>query len=213
MTDLIEILKSFNRKERFFLIQEASSGKAFQLSDSYREKLAKVTCGVKIPDDAFVAIDYHLDWLYASLFLTYCKPDEEDEKGPFPNNNSISTSSQLDIDLLVAFEFCDMYHLILVEAKAYGSWDNKQLRNKAKRLCQIFGDNGDRYGPKVHPYFCITSPNKPENLVLDEWPDWISRPSSRKEMGPVAGMQKSQRGNGLLWPQRRFIERETILQD
>ena len=173
MADLIKVIESFNRKERFFLIQEASGGTAFRLSDDYRNKLAKAIGFKKIPSDALVAMDYHLDWLHASLFLAYCKSDEESDEDPFCNDTGVSTGNQQDIDLFVAFKSGEVYHLIFIEAKAYGSWDNKQLNRKVKRLCEIFGD-GDKYGTKVIPYFVMASPRTPQTMKRPNWPRWMT---------------------------------------
>ena len=171
LTDLIKILDSFNRKERFFLIREASGEEAFRLSEDYREKLAEAICVDKLPCGAFVAMDYHLDWLHASLYLAY---DEPGEKGPFCNDIGVSTGTQQDTDLLIVFESEGVYHLILVEAKAYSSWDNDQLKRKAERLGRIFGNDGKQYRPDVIPYFIITSPSKPQKLKTEGWPKWMS---------------------------------------
>lgn len=171
MTNLIKILKSFNRKERFFLIQGAAGKEAFSLSEDYRQKLA---CDIgidEIPSNAFVAMDYHLDWLHASLFLACDKTDEE---GPFCNDIEVSSGTQQDIDLLVAFKSEEDYHLILVEAKAYGSWDNKQLTQKSKRLRKIFGNDTETAWPNVKPFFYMTSPRQPRNKKRPEWPGWMT---------------------------------------
>ena len=64
MIHLIELLESFNRKERYFLIRQAVGG--FKLSDEFRRELGNAT-GLAIPQDAFAAMDYHLDWLTAAL--------------------------------------------------------------------------------------------------------------------------------------------------
>ena len=41
MTDLIEILESFNTKERFFLIGAALGNPTFKLSEDYSKALSK----------------------------------------------------------------------------------------------------------------------------------------------------------------------------
>jgi len=69
MTTLMEHLESFNRKERFFLIGDARGNRAFQLSADFRARLSEAF-GIEPPSSAFVAMDYHLDWIHASLFLT-----------------------------------------------------------------------------------------------------------------------------------------------
>ena len=170
MPDLIKILEPFNRKERFFLVGAALGNAKFKLSEDYLEALGEATC-VKIPENAFAAMDYHLDWLHASLF-TWDYDDPEDE-GPFCNDIGVSTGNQQDIDLLIAFKAKEYYHLILVEAKAYSSWDNQQLESKAKRLRKIFGNDGNKY-PNVKPHFFLTSPRCPQNLKMDKWPSWMT---------------------------------------
>ena len=170
MSDLIKTLKSFNRKERFFLLRNALGKQDFKLSEKFRRALSKSAGSPQIPDNAFVAIDYHLDWLYASLFLACCKPEEEQ---PYCNEIRVSTGTQQDIDLLVAFKTENTHHLILVEAKGYGSWDNKQLERKTERLCKIFGNDGKKYDSDVKPYICITSPECPKKIKTDKWPEWM----------------------------------------
>ena len=128
MTDLIKILESFNRKERFFLLAQAlgcshSGEPAFSLSDSFRKQL-NANIDVAIPEEpamVFVAMDYHLDWLQAALTLA----DSQDGKSKFSNKDEkgpVIEGTQKDVDLLVAFEAGETFHLILVEAKAYSDW-------------------------------------------------------------------------------------------
>ena len=74
MTSLMELLESFNRKERFFLIGDALGNRTFQLSTDFRARLSKAF-GIEPPSSAFVAMDYHLDWIHASLFRRYQSPD------------------------------------------------------------------------------------------------------------------------------------------
>lgn len=62
-TDLISLLKYFNRKERFFLIGQALGNKDFKISDEFRGVISK-KIKVDIPPDAFAALDCHLDWIY-----------------------------------------------------------------------------------------------------------------------------------------------------
>ena len=170
-TDLIEILKSFNRKERFFLITHvlglcSNSGElAFSLSDSFREDVA-------IPRDServFVAIDYHLDWLQAALILAHTG---EDENSQFCNKGKVIKGTQEDIDLLVAFKAGEKFHLILVEAKAYSGWTNKQLSSKATRLREIFGEDGNKWR-EVQPCFYAIGPKEPKGLDLKPLPKWM----------------------------------------
>lgn len=122
MTTLMEFLESLNRKERFFLIGDALGNRTFQLSADYQSRLGEAL-DISIPDGAFVAMDYHLDWIHASLFLTQPGVDRE---GFHPNIEPVATGNQEDADLLVAFEKEGLTHLVLVEAKAETGWTNMQ---------------------------------------------------------------------------------------
>jgi len=66
--NLIEILRRFNRKERFFLVGAALGNKDFSLGKEFKKTLEK-KIGVKIRGDVFTAMDYHLDWIDVSLKL------------------------------------------------------------------------------------------------------------------------------------------------
>lgn len=173
MTDLLAILESFNRKERFFLIAHALNGPQekprFTLSENFRQELGKAVGLEEIPASAFAWMDYHLDWLHASLVLAH--PAQYGDS-PFFNADSIITGNQRDADLLVAFKSADRHHLIVVEAKGYGSWDNDQMNSKAARLKLIFGDDGKKY-PDVEPHFSLMSPNESQHLGFADWPNWM----------------------------------------
>lgn len=218
MGNLLDILDSFNRKERFFLLAQAlgqyeeSSGaekKAkFKLSENFREGLAKTLClkerDIRIPTDSssiFVAMDYHLDWIAASL----CHFEEQQELPySFSNENngdSVVKGTQQDIDLLVAFHCVDdkKYHLVFIEAKAYTSWDKSQFEEKACRLKQIFGNTVAK-DSKVQPHFCLMGPKDIVDFDMQCVPTWmmprgklvrlcLSLPNSRLR---VRRIQKSQ---------------------
>ena len=167
MSDLIELLEAFNRKERFFLISQALGN--FQLSEDFRRDLGGVI-GLTIPHSAFTAMDYHLEWLTAALYLH----DHGDVDSIFDNpQQQVIRGNQEDTDLLVAFKDSGQYHLILVEAKSAAGWENKQMRSKAGRLAQIFGSEGNRY-PRVVPHICLASPRRPKLLKSSEWPGWMT---------------------------------------
>ena len=171
MSDLIERLRQFNRKERFFLIAQALGNENFTLSDRFRDAL-HAEIGIEIPNDAFVAMDYHLDWIAASL-RTYRESNPIDK--PLDNSDRVVTGTQQDVDLIIAFKVDETYHLVLLEAKGYSSWNNKQMRDKAQRLKVIFGQHGKENHPDVAPHFCLMSRRKPQRLNTDSWPNWMSR--------------------------------------
>ena len=170
MMTLIEHLESFNRKERFFLIGDALGNRAFQLSTDFRARLS-AAFGIQPPSSAFVAMDYHLDWIHASLFLTLPGNDEE---AVHLNTETVVSGNQEDVDLLIAFEEGDITHLLLVEAKAETGWTNEQTLSKAERLERIFGTHGAKY-PRVKPHFGLMSPRPPKQLKSDFWPAWMTR--------------------------------------
>ena len=187
MTDLIKILESFNRKERFFLVAQAlgcsNSGEpAFSLSDSFRKQL-NANIDVAIPLKVFVAMDYHLDWLQAALTysdwlqaaLAHSEKGELVFSNKDENKDEVIEGKQRDVDFLVAFKVRETFHLILVEAKAYSDWDYDQLLSKAKRLRTIFGEDGKKWN-NVQPYFRAMgpkNPNEPERLKLGCLPKWM----------------------------------------
>src|SRR5205085_6240812 len=72
MSSLIKVLDDFNRKERFFLVGFALGNPGFRPHAAFLQELG-ATVGVTFPhdpDDTWCWMDYHLDWLYASLVLT-----------------------------------------------------------------------------------------------------------------------------------------------
>ena len=175
MTDLIHLLSKFNRKERYFLVSQALGNKGgsngFLLDQSFREKLGRVI-GVEVPWTALAWMDYHLDWIAASLWAhkTSGYPRKTFDN---PCQRAV-TGTQQDIDLLIAFKTRTDYHLVLLEAKGDGNWSNGQLAKKSEQLREIFGPNGDKY-PNVKPYFCLTSPRKSQDLETKSWPAWMWR--------------------------------------
>ncbi len=169
---LLSLLESFNRKERFFVVNGALGG--FKLSVQFRKTLASAF-GPPVPEDAFVAMDYHLDWLHAALELHR----DGKQGGTFPNlpENRVANGNQEDVDLLVAFQDGINVSVLLIEAKAGAAWSNSQMESKSRRYEAIFGGDGRRYEP-VQPQFGLMSPTRPTYLRSDTWPAWM-RPSEQ----------------------------------
>ncbi|MCY4152450.1 MAG: hypothetical protein OXE94_09485 [Aestuariivita sp.] len=117
-----------------------------------------------------------MDWIRLALHLAE-RPElgfgnEKCIKNPFCDYNK----NQRDVDLLVAFPAdCDsqVTHLVMIEAKAYSSWENDQLKAKAETLKCIFGKDGKRRN-KVLPYFVLMSDKEPERVNVDCWPEWMT---------------------------------------
>ena len=172
MSDLIDHLRSFNRKERFILLREAFGRDT--LGDAFRRRLGDAI-GVAVPDGAFVAMDYHLDWLQMALYLARTPSPSH----PIPKGDVLGSGqqgfneNQMDIDLLVAFDEGATTRLLLLEAKMETGWTNRQMLRKAERLRQIFGDRPDR--SLADPCFLLVSPRRPQQLKVDTWPGWMTR--------------------------------------
>lgn len=185
MPDLLDILESFNRKERFFLVaqalgQERNNKPAFTLSPEFSEKLGKEV-GVTIPQEpekVFVAMDYHLNWVHASLVLAHCTGSQE--RIDRLNTKAIEQNPE-DVDLLVAFKDAGgAHHLIFIEAKGYNTdgmsdglsdLDKDQLESKAGRLKLILEPDGIPY-PNVNHHFCLMSGKKPA-CIPPKWGNWL----------------------------------------
>ena len=179
MSELIELLESFNRKERYHLIKQVLGG--FDLSWPFGEKLGKAI-RQEIPACSFVAMDYHLDWLAAAL-SAYRRSGGNGR--PVDNRGRrVVQGTQEDIDLLVAFQSGKQHHVVMVEAKGATAWDNDQMRSKACRLKRIFGRWAERY-PDVKPHFCLISPSRPRRLKVDDWPKWMTRPDGEINWLPL----------------------------
>ena len=152
MSDLIGHLRSLNRKERFILLTEALG--THVLGEDYRHRLGNCI-GMVVPADAYVAMDYHLDWLQMGL----CLADSRAPGRLIPNDGLVA-GNQEDADLLVAFEGGATTHVVLIEAKVEAGWTNRQLSSKAERLRRIFAEGR----PGAHlatPHYVLASPTPP----------------------------------------------------
>ncbi|MDQ7090368.1 MAG: hypothetical protein Q9M50_06950 [Methylococcales bacterium] len=98
MNELIKTLHSLNSKERFFLIGKTLGNAQFTLFSEFRKELCQLF-DMEIPTDVFSAMDYHLDWLYASLQIT-----EDDNDKIYSNKEEIIKGHQEDIDYLMVYE-------------------------------------------------------------------------------------------------------------
>ena len=163
MSSLIENLKRFNSKERYFLVNYATKG-GFELSDEFR-KVVSEALNLELPESPpFVAMDYHLDWLLASLVLEKYPGWElsEDKDLPkFQNLKNDIEATQEDIDFVIAFDKGEETHIVLLEVKGVTGWTNKQLISKAAHLDKIdkilVSDEKCYKGVFLH--FAIVSPS------------------------------------------------------
>ena len=171
MSVIIKYLRSFNRKERFFLIGPALGNPAFRLDSAFSQQLG-ITFALELPSDVFVAMDYHLDWIYVSAYLSQ---EGVNASGQHPNTAGLVSGNQEDVDLIVAFYAGETTHVIMLEAKAETAWANKQADSKAKRLTALFWEKDDAF-PQLCPHFCLMSTRPPRQLMTDRWPSWMRSP-------------------------------------
>lgn len=195
----IENLKSLNRKERYHLLKLVT-GEKLQVGEDFGDKLKEeLKLSYRPPENAFVAIDYHIDWLAACVEVTR-HPDEQHynntrlikrtqitwkDKQPPAEHIYWIDGNQEDVDLLVAYpdpKAKSRTHLILGEAKADTSWTRKQLISKIERLRHIFSEKIiDELGLSLHFVLIgpvgprgessITSLHKSEHEA-HHFPDW-----------------------------------------
>lgn len=162
---LIDLLDLFNRKERYHLLRNALKS-PFQLGEEFATKLG-CAIDVNVPTDAWVAMDYHLDWIVVAVEMHQetCSTIEVDKKLELPNP-TLFKANQQDIDLVVAFEHGQVTHLVLIEAKAYEQkWTTTQLNDKLGRVHDIFTPH--RQG--ICPHFVLTSPCPGAKSIREQW--------------------------------------------
>ena len=164
--NLIETLKSFNRKERYHLVKQILGLGEFRVGEGFKRMLKQCQFNLNIPENHFAAMDYHLDWIAASL-ISFYKPNSI-----YDNKKQLITANQEDVDFIICYLDNRIYHIVLIEAKLYARWSNSRMASKANRLKRIFGEEGNDWKGVV-PHFMLVSPHpKPKNLKVD-WPYWM----------------------------------------
>lgn len=195
MSTVINHLRSLDRKERFAILREALDldPNTPSLGEPFRQKLRRCI-GVEVPERTFLAMDYHLDWIRLALHLAQDGPVQTQKAFENPGFKGFN-ENQEDVDLLVAFDGNGTdqgkTHLVLIEAKAYLPWANKQLKSKAKRLRGIFGDDGACHDA-AKPHFVLMTGGRSKNIDTDTWPGWMTN------------------GGGICWLQYRLPVRTEV---
>jgi len=137
----------------------------FKLDTKFREQLDKLL-ELRIHRDAFVAMDYTIDWVYASLKWAKGEQDVYDKADMVQLNEKGH-----DIDLLVAYEDDvndKLTHIIFIEAKGVTPWKTAEMKPKVERLKLLFHDNREQ----AVPHLVLLSPNQPTQLdkkILASW--------------------------------------------
>ena len=170
MENIIDCLSSFNSKERFFLVGQILGNPHFNLSKDFCKDIND-KLRINISDNSnetFAAMDYHLDWLYASLKIA----TENGNNTIYSNKDKIIKAQQEDIDFIIAYKDGEICHIILIEAKGVTGWTNDQIKSKTNRLKIIFGEDLKKW-KNVIPHFVLMSPKEPEKLNISNWPEWM----------------------------------------
>ena len=164
---LIECLKIFNRKERYWLLRKAlgDEKKSLPISKSFLKEVLKTFDIEESPsiEEVWWAMDYHFDWLAGALLL-YAK--QEIEKPNFrklikkPTFRTLDeseceyiTGTQEDVDLVICFG----NYIILVEAKGVTNWNIKQFESKLERsyLLESFANIQNCLHINLNSYSCL----------------------------------------------------------
>jgi hypothetical protein len=190
LSTLINFIERLNRKERYFVIAHATGTRDLVLGADIRDKISQQT-GAEVPASARLFVDYHIDWLVASLRLAFDHP----ARLSFKNTGQAVQGNQEDIDLLVAFEERSITHLVMIEAKAAVTWSLSQVRSKVARLNSMFGKDGKQF-PLVKPHFLLLSPRPPSPQVVKALPKW--------------GDASKERWMQLNYPKERLVVERTL---
>lgn len=188
MVTLESALETFNRKERNLLVRAMLSEEEHpplpRLSKRFR-KLVGDKVGLQIPDGTWWATDYHISWIAGALAI-FINDDEEARGGPWRNSTNENEDRKLvernqeDVDLILATGS----DLILIEAKAYGTFTNSQLEHKFARLQLVYDFykkelEGKVAGSKeVRFHFLVISPAQPTSRLGARGPAWACKDES-----------------------------------
>ncbi len=176
-------LAHFNRKERFLLVGQALGNPGFTVGAAFRRSLAALL-DRPVPKDAYCAMDYHLDWLFAALLWAEGKvhpgnlmPREFVLSATGEPVDLTVSGNQSDVDLLVAWtDSRDRGQIALLEAKGFSGWSNQQMGYKLARLAAIFGEFDSPRFEQVDVHLILVGPKPPTGLKL-VGPSWAVGPS------------------------------------
>lgn len=161
----VDVVRSFDSHERGILFQWAA-GAPFAISTDLRMRLS-ASLGIGVPPAPFVAMDYTLDWLYAAVT---CFANPRAWVDPQPLHESAIRGSQEDVDLLLAWDQATP-HVVVVEAKGFTGWSNKQMESKALRFGAIFPEEVRAF---VDAHFVLAGPKPSAGLSTKGWPQWMA---------------------------------------
>ncbi len=142
---LVDCLKLFNRKERYWLLRNALGNDemlTLPIAKHFIEKIWDIFGfqDTKTPNNVWWAMDYHFDWIAGAMRLygtthSFLSPSITTPDSRNIHNSTdgqgcqLITGTQEDVDLILAFEET----VILIEAKGVTSWSKEQFERKEKR--------------------------------------------------------------------------------
>ena len=191
--DIIANLKLLNAKERYHLFNLAIDKKELKIGKHFAKTIENLI-NVAIPDKHFAAIDYHINWLYAALSIDVLNDNNEHEI-----NNEIFKSNIEDVDLIIVFEKCEGYCIIMIEAKLTDCWTNNQVNSKITRLNTLFDNIQEN---NIETYFILMSPMKSEGLVIENTKRWLdakNKPMWIKMESPTLYMLTKSKKESKYW--------------
>jgi len=119
-------------------------------------------------------MDYHIDWIFAALHCQMLSVFDKSMRTWPAENNGVMSHNIQDIDLII----CDRDRIFLIEAKAFETWDPKQLQKKVARLGHLTDskDGTVEIWPGLGTlrfFFVLMSPEPPTQIDADLWPEWM----------------------------------------
>ena len=183
---LSESLERFNRKERNLLVRDILGQESEKLPPLSKAFCTRITAalGIEVSESAWWAADYHISWLAGALAIYVKKsvkcclfpnpfwtPVLDDANAEQPKRRQLVEGNQEDIDLVIAMD----QNLILIEAKAYGSFTERQIKSKLERLNMLHRFLEESLKPetdqRIQSHFMLQGPSDPKHLKF-EWPRW-----------------------------------------
>ncbi len=173
---LPDALERFNRKERNLLIRHVLGdiNRPPSLGPEFCQAVSeKLNLHPPLSTEAWWATDFHISWLAGAVAIFLAAEEQPNLFNNLENSKSkLIEGNQEDIDLVIATED----HLILIEAKTYGAFEEEQLKSKLDRLNLLYEFSrplAGKRGRGIHFRLLLTSAKEPEAPIVNVgWPPW-----------------------------------------
>lgn len=138
----VKALKQFNVKERHFLMRYAlSADLSEEFVDQLLTRLQEIGfVGLSNAKAVYWGMDYHIEWLNASLLLASGELNVKgDGKPELRVGDHAALAARIeDVDLMVVLEKSNgSLVLVLIEAKGITPFGNRQFASKVARLAEV----------------------------------------------------------------------------